>query len=248
MRSRCMPAILVLYLCLALIACSNKPTGANGTADNGANSASNSSAASPTATAAPDTSNSAVPQAPAPSPAAKPAAQAAPAPPPAVPAGTAVTVRLAQAVGSRISQPGQAFSASLASPIEVGGQTLIPAAATASGTVVDAKPLGHFAGGARLQLQLTSITVNGADRPVQTSSVVRVMKGKGKRTGIMAGGGAGLGALIGGLAGGGKGAAIGAIAGAGAGTAGGAMTGNKEIVLPAESALTFKLTQPLEVR
>jgi hypothetical protein len=33
-----------------------------------------------------------------------------------------------------------------------------------------------------------------------------------------------------------------------AGTAGGAMTGNKEIVLPAEAALTFKLQQPLEIK
>ena len=56
------------------------------------------------------------------------------------------------------------------------------------------------------------------------------------------------GALIGGLAGGGKGAAIGAAAGAGAGTAGTAFTGNKDIVLPAESLLSFKLTRPLEVK
>jgi hypothetical protein len=61
----------------------------------------------------------------------------------------------------------------------------------------------------------------------------------------MVGGGAGVGALIGGLAGGGKGAAIGAIAGAGAGTAGAAFTGNRDIVLPAESMLSFKLTEPL---
>jgi hypothetical protein len=57
-----------------------------------------------------------------------------------------------------------------------------------------------------------------------------------------------LGALIGGLAGGGKGAAIGALAGAGAGTAGTAYTGNKDIVLPAESAVSFKLEQPLEIK
>jgi hypothetical protein len=165
-----------------------------------------------------------------------------------VPAGTQLTVRLGQTVGSKISQPGQSFSATLARAVEVGGQTAIAAGTTASGTVVDAKPLGHFAGGARLQLKLTSLNLNGADQPIQTASVVRVIKGKGKRTGIMTGGGAGIGALIGALAGGGKGAAIGAAAGAGAGAAGGAMTGNKEIVLPAESALSFKLEQPLEVK
>ena len=56
------------------------------------------------------------------------------------------------------------------------------------------------------------------------------------------------GALIGGLVGGGKGALIGAALGAGAGTAGSAYTGEKEIVLAAESALSFKLTEPLTVK
>jgi hypothetical protein len=165
-----------------------------------------------------------------------------------VPAGTVLTVRLGQAVGSKISSAGETFTATVASPVSVDGRTAIPAGATASGTVVDAKPLGRFKGGASLQLRLTSITVNGADQAISTSSVVRTEKGKGKRTAVMAGGGAGLGALIGGLAGGGKGAAIGALAGAGAGTGGAAFTGNKDIVLPAESALSFKLEQPLEVK
>ena len=54
--------------------------------------------------------------------------------------------------------------------------------------------------------------------------------------------------VIGGLAGGSKGALIGAVLGAGAGTAGAAYTGEKEIVLPAESALTFTLTEPVTVK
>ena len=176
-----------------------------------------------------------------------------PPPPPApttatIPAGTIITVRLGDALGSKISQPGQAFSATLASAIQVDGNTVIPAGATASGVVVDAKPLGRFKGGASLQVKLTSINVNGSDAAVETSSVMRTATGKGKRTGAMIGGGAGLGAIVGAIAGGGKGAAIGALAGAGAGTAGTAFTGNKDIVLPAESALSFKLEQPLTVK
>ena len=165
-----------------------------------------------------------------------------------VPAGTIVTVRLGEALGSKISQPGQAFSATLTNAIQVDGNTVIPAGATASGVVVDAKPLGRFKGGASLRVKLTSINVNGSDAAVETSSVMRTATGKGKRTGAMIGGGAGLGAIVGAIAGGGKGAAIGALAGAGAGTAGTAFTGNKDIVLPAESALSFKLEQPLTVK
>ena len=165
-----------------------------------------------------------------------------------VPAGTALTVRLSQAVGSKISTAGQSFSGTLANAIVIDGKTAIPAGAAATGNVTDAKPLGRFAGGASLTLQLTSINLNGTDRAIQTSAVTQTAKGKGKRTAVMAGGGAALGALIGGLAGGGKGAAIGAVAGGGAGTGGAAFTGNKDIVLPAESALSFTLAQPLEIR
>lgn len=125
---------------------------------------------------------------------------------------------------------------------------MIPSGANVSGTVVDAKPLGRFKGGASLELRLDSVTVHGAERTIQTTALTQTAKGKGKRTAVMAGGGAGLGALIGGLAGGGKGAAIGALAGAGAGGTGAAFTGNNDIVIPAESALSFKLSEPLEVR
>jgi hypothetical protein len=165
-----------------------------------------------------------------------------------VPAGTTLTVRLGEAVGSKISAPGQTFSATLASAVTVDGNAVIPAGASARGTVVDAKPLGKFKGGAVLELRLTSITIDGAPVSIATSAVTRTEKGKGKRTAVIAGGGTALGAIVGGLAGGGKGAAIGALAGGGAGTAGAAYTGNKDIVLPAESALSFKLTSPLEVK
>ncbi len=165
-----------------------------------------------------------------------------------VPAGTVLTVRLKEAVGSKISSSGQSFTASLAAPVQVDGTTVIPDGSSATGTVVQAVPLGRFKGGARLVVRLDSVSVGSNNYPIQSSAVGRSIKGKGKRSAVMVGGGAGLGALIGGLAGGGKGAAIGAVAGAGAGGAGAAFTGSKEIVLPAESALSFKLTQPIEVK
>jgi len=164
-----------------------------------------------------------------------------------VPEGTVLTVRLGEALGSKLSQPGQTFSATMAQAVKVGEATVIPAGSPVSGTVVDAQPLGRFKGGARLQIRLDSVSVNGKDYDIETATVQRAAKGKGKRSAVMIGGGAGAGAVIGALAGGGKGAAIGAAVGAGAGTAGAAFTGNKNIVLPAESSVSFNLLKPVEV-
>ncbi len=224
MRSRFM--VLTLGLCFVLFGCSSK------SADSGSGGNDATSAPGPGTESAGGSSSAGA------------AKKAAAAKTIVVPAGTVLTVRLGQAVGSKISETGQSFSATLAEPVTVGGETAIAKGATASGTVVDAKPLGRFKGGAVLQLKLDSV----ADLPVETSSVVRTEKGKGKRTAALVGGGAGLGAIIGGLAGGGKGAAIGALAGAVAGTAGTAYTGNKDIVLPAESAVSFKLEKELTIK
>jgi len=228
MPSRLAALTLALYLSFTVLGCSKKTD--QSTADN---SAANPNAAAPAS--APAAAKTEEPR--------KPRVETV-----TIPAGTTLTVRLGQALGSKLSQAGQTFTATLANPVDVEGKPVIPAGANATGTVVDAKPLGRFKGGASLQVQLTSITIGGVDQPVQTTAVTQTEKGKGKRTGVLTGGGAGLGALIGGLAGGGKGAAIGALAGAGAGGAGSALTGNQEIVLPAESALSFTLSQPLEVK
>jgi BON domain len=181
-------------------------------------------------------------------------AMAPPPPPPAekpkpqpivVPSGTTLTVTVSQALSSKTSETGQTFMATMAQPVTVGGRRAIPAGSTVSGTVVTAKAKGKIKGQGELDLALTSVTVRGQNYRIQTSVMAQTVKGKGKRTAVATGGGAAGGALIGGIAGGGKGAGIGALVGGGAGLVGGALTGNQQIEIPAESALSFRLSAPL---
>lgn len=164
-----------------------------------------------------------------------------------VPAGTRIRVRLGQTLSTKQSQTGDPFSGVVVDPVRVKGQTVIRAGARATGTVAESKGLGKFKGQAVLAIRLDSVSADGRTYQVRTSHVERVEKGKGKRSAVMTGGGAGLGALIGGLAGGGKGALIGGLVGGGGGAAGSAFTGNKDLVIPAESILTFDLERSLTV-
>lgn len=165
-----------------------------------------------------------------------------------VPAETALTVVLDEPLGSKTSSTGQNFSATVSAPVEVDGRTAIPKGAHVAGVVREAKSAGRFKGGAVLSVALESVSVGGATYDLHTTDRTQTSTGKGKRTAGMVGGGGAAGALIGGLAGGGKGAAIGAVVGAGGGAAGAGLTGNREIVLPVETHLTFKLQDPLEIK
>jgi len=118
-----------------------------------------------------------------------------------------------------------------------------PKGTKVQGSVVAAKGQGRFKGSGALGITITRI----GGQAVSTTEYEQEQKGKGKRTAGFIGGGAGGGALIGGLAGGGKGALIGGLIGAGAGTAGAAFTGNKDVVLPAETVVLFQLTAPVTV-
>lgn len=223
MRLRFSLLTLTLYLACTLLGCTkpatDNTTGTSGSADSSAASGKPSSAATETKKKEPIV----------------------------VPTGTNVAISLGSALGSKTSQPGQTFAGSVSKDVLVAGTVAIPKGANVAGTVTDAKPLGKLAGGAVLQVRLDSINLNGADLPVHAALRTYNVKGKGKRTGVMAGGGAVVGGLIGGLAGGGKGAAIGMAAGGGAGAGGAALTGNKDIVLPVESTISFQLSQPLEI-
>ncbi len=190
---------------------------------------------------------SAVPQAP------PPEQQAPQGPPPpvevSIPAGTSLTVRVDQRISVKTSHAGETFTGEIVEPITASdGGLLVPKLSPVKGLVAVVHKRGHFKGASLLELRLTSLTLNGTEYPLKTRDLTQTKKGKGKRSAAFIGGGSGLGMLIGGVASGGVGLLIGGLAGAGAGTAAAGLTGNRDIDIPAESVVHFKLADDLVVQ
>jgi len=175
-----------------------------------------------------------------------------PAPPPpsqiTIPANTEIEVRLNQSIATNRVTPGDPFFATVANPVLVSGQTVIPEGAPVKGRVISAHEAGRLKGVAELRLALDSVEVDGNYYDLRSSTFTRFGHNHKKRNWEIIGGGSGGGALLGALVGGGKGALIGAPIGAGAGVTGAALTGKKDIVIPAETEMTFQLLDPVGVR
>lgn len=164
-----------------------------------------------------------------------------------IPTGTALSIRLIDAVDTAKNKEGDSFRASLDAPIVIDAKTIIPKNSDVQVKLVSAKSAGHFTGSSAVVLVMTNVLIAGKSYSVQTGQFTKQGASRGKRTAMVVGGGAAAGALIGGLVGGGKGAAIGAAAGAGGGTGVQALTKGQQIQLPAETLLEFELQAPLTV-
>ena len=160
---------------------------------------------------------------------------------------TPIQVVLDQPVSADRTKAGDRFAATVAQPVVVDGNTVIPKGARVSGVVVESRHGGRIKGEADLRLALHSVKVNGTSYPIHTTAFHRSSKSHKRRNLLMIGGGAGTGVLIGALAGGGAGALIGGPVGAGAGTAAAILTNKKDVKLPAETHLTFKLSEPVSI-
>jgi hypothetical protein len=165
-----------------------------------------------------------------------------------VPAGTELAIRINQRISVKTSQAGDHFDGEVVEPVQSNGNVVIPRGTPVSGRIDEAHRRGHFKGRSVLELRLTSMTLNGYQYNLDTHDNVRTKAGKGKRSAGFIGGMTGAGMLIGGIATGGVGLAIGGAAGAGAGTALAGGTGNRDLDIPAESVVHFRLADPLVVQ
>ena len=164
-----------------------------------------------------------------------------------VPAGTRVLIRMVDSVDSSRQRVGYRFTANLETNLQVDHTVVAPRGTTVYGQLINVQSAGRMAGGAELTLELTDIVINGTAYPIVTSVYDVRSQGQGGRTARRVVGGTGLGALIGGVAGGGRGAAIGAAAGAAAGTTVSAATSGKQVSVPSESLLEFRLQHPISL-
>jgi hypothetical protein len=166
-----------------------------------------------------------------------------------IPAGTELAIRINQSISVKRTPAGTPFDGEVVeSWVDANGRVILPKGTPVGGVVDVSHKRGHFKGASILELRLTSLTLNGTRYPLETHDLTRTKKGKGKRSAAMIGGGTGLGMLIGGVASGGTGLLIGGLAGAGAGTALGGLTGNRDIVIPSESIVHFRLADDLTLQ
>ncbi|HEY2547490.1 MAG TPA: hypothetical protein VGI46_15580 [Candidatus Acidoferrum sp.] len=164
-----------------------------------------------------------------------------------IPAGQALLVRMIDGVDSKKNQVGDVFHASLETDLYINNTLIARKGTDVYGRLAEAKEAGHFSGSAELQLELTRIVIDGHDYPIVSSDYSLKGQGRGGDTAKKVGGGAVFGAIIGAIAGGGRGAAIGAGAGSAAGAGVQVFTRGKEVKVPSETLLEFRLEQPAPV-
>lgn len=163
-----------------------------------------------------------------------------------LPAGTELALRTNQRIDSRDVVEGQNFPAQIDQDVrDTDGNIAVPRGSNA--TLVTRR----LEGNGDITLDVDSVTVDGRRYRVSTEDQELQNRrdgiGANRRTGEYVGGGAALGAIIGAIAGGGRGAAIGGAVGASAGAGTQIVTRGKEVHVPAETVIRFRLDRPLRL-
>jgi cytoskeletal protein RodZ len=165
-----------------------------------------------------------------------------------VPGSTQLSVTISDTIQTNKNHTGDRFNGTLASPVEVEGNTIFPAGSQVNLVVTKLVKGGTLKTPPEIAFTIESITTpDGKSYNVSTNEYYQKGKSHTDREVGMIGGGAAAGAIIGGIAGKGKGAAVGAVAGAAAGTGVAAATGRENLVLAPGQAVTFSTTQQMIV-
>jgi hypothetical protein len=158
-----------------------------------------------------------------------------------VPSGTNINVRTDEQIQADANNNvGKVFTGRVTEDVANNGNVVIPKGSPAELTTVK--------DGSKVAVDLSAVTVGGQRYAIEGASYKSGKIGANKTTAKYAGGGALAGAVIGAIAGGAKGAAIGTIAGGAAGAGTQAITAGKSVNIPAETVLTFKTAEDLQMR
>lgn len=164
-----------------------------------------------------------------------------------IPAGAPIAVRAGQTLDTARNRAGDRFVADLVEPVTVNNTVVLPRGARFSGRITESKPSGRLKGRGVLSVKLESFTFDGKTYRVQTLRQSWLTRSHRNRNLAWIGGGAGGGALVAGLAAGGPWTLAGAGIGAGAGLTTAVITGKKQVTIPAEAIIRFRLREPVRV-
>jgi hypothetical protein len=149
-----------------------------------------------------------------------------------LPAGTLLRVKMDNGITSRSANVNDTFTATVSAPVTVRTVEVVPVGAVIEGRVLNVKPAARGGAGGKINVTFETLKLPGGavrkiagemtafDSETSASDIVRsAVEGDGASSESVAfiAGGAGAGALVGGLAKGGSGAAPGGALGAGAG-------------------------------
>ncbi|HZT74543.1 MAG TPA: hypothetical protein VE996_12915 [Terriglobales bacterium] len=177
--------------------------------------------------------------------------------------GTLLQARLNNEISTKVSRPGDPFSATVSMPIWVGATLAIPAGSTLHGVVAEAQRGGLLHGGARLQLRYDTIEIPGRGQYSLHATTAGVGRGADAVNGsegtiqhpnqngqnvkrVVAP--AAAGAIIGGIFGGGRGAAVLGGLGGAMGAAGVMVSRKRDLTLHIGEDIALRLDRPLELR
>lgn len=160
--------------------------------------------------------------------------------------GTSIYIRLQQPISSSTAEQGQSFSAVLDEALVANGRVVAPEGTAVSGHVVAARKSGRLHDTGYVRLTLSSLTINGKEIPIQTSSVFVEGGSYKKHSLAYAGGGTGVNSLMA-LAEAGNGGLADSPSADSDGADAAYVNGKKEVGFAAERRMGFRLIEALNV-